>query len=59
MKTSDLSDLPPLEKITLPTSPTPGRMETLEECKKGPSLRKEGLRRFFVLPILRPCACAD
>jgi len=28
MKTSDFSDLPPLEKITLPTSPTPGRMET-------------------------------
>jgi REP element-mobilizing transposase RayT len=36
MKTSDLSDLPPLEKITLPTSSTPGRMETLgRKMKRG------------------------
>jgi hypothetical protein len=25
MKTSDLPDIPPLEKITLPTSTTPGK----------------------------------
>jgi REP element-mobilizing transposase RayT len=36
MKTSDLPDLPPLEKITLPTSSTPGRMETLgRKMKRG------------------------
>jgi hypothetical protein len=36
MKTSDLPDLPPLEKITLPTSPTLGRMETLgRKMKRG------------------------
>ena len=29
MKTSDLSDLDPLDEITLPTAPTPGRMEAL------------------------------
>ncbi len=29
MKTSDLKELSPLDKITLPTAPTPGRMETL------------------------------
>ncbi len=34
MKTSDLSDLQPLDKITLPTSPMPGRMETLGRSKK-------------------------
>jgi REP element-mobilizing transposase RayT len=36
MKTSDLPDLPPLEKIILPTSTTPGRMETLgRKMKRG------------------------
>jgi REP element-mobilizing transposase RayT len=36
MKTSDLADIPPLEKITLPTSSTPGRMETLgRKMKRG------------------------
>jgi REP element-mobilizing transposase RayT len=34
MKTSDLSDLQPLDKITLPTSPMPGRMETLGRSMK-------------------------
>ena len=36
MKTSDLADIPPLEKIILPTSSTPGRMETLgRKMKRG------------------------
>jgi REP element-mobilizing transposase RayT len=36
MKTSDLTVLDPLERITLPTSPTPGRMETLgRKMKRG------------------------
>lgn len=35
MKTSDLKDLDPLEKITLPTASTPGRMERL-----GRSMRR-------------------
>ena len=36
MKTSDLPVLDPLERITLPTSPTPGRMESLgRKMKRG------------------------
>lgn len=35
MKTSDLKELSPLDKITLPTAPTAGRMETL-----GRSMRR-------------------
>ena len=36
MKTSDLPVLNPLERITLPTSPTPGRMESLgRKMKRG------------------------
>lgn len=34
MKTSDLKDIDPLEKITLPTAPTPGRMERLGRSMK-------------------------
>jgi putative transposase len=36
MKTSDLTVLDPLDRITLPTSPTPGRMESLgRKMKRG------------------------
>jgi len=36
MKTSDLPVLDPVERITLPTSPTPGRMESLgRKMKRG------------------------
>jgi putative transposase len=36
MKTSDLPVLDPLDRITLPTSPTPGRMESLgRKMKRG------------------------
>ncbi len=36
MKTSDISVLDPLDRITLPTSPTPGRMESLgRKMKRG------------------------
>ena len=36
MKTSDLKVLAPLDRITLPTSPTPGRMESLgRRMKRG------------------------
>jgi REP element-mobilizing transposase RayT len=36
MKTSDLPDIDPLDKITLPTAPTPGRMEALgRKLKRG------------------------
>ncbi|PAW63849.1 MAG: hypothetical protein B9S38_16970, partial [Verrucomicrobiia bacterium Tous-C4TDCM] len=36
MKASDLPVLDPLDRITLPTSPTPGRMENLgRKTKRG------------------------
>ena len=36
MKTSDLKELSPLDRITLPTAPTPGRMERLgRKMKRG------------------------
>ncbi len=39
MKTSDLKELTPLDKITLPTAPTAGRMEALGRSMKRPPRR--------------------
>jgi hypothetical protein len=48
MKTSDLHVLDPLERITLPTSPTPGRMESLGRKTKR---AWRGLCRVMEVPM--------